>query len=183
MSISAHLKRVSPWVLGVLKGQPDFTQIFVLSESHDLTIRPCAGTGVAPEFRQQLKGLAANTTGHSLLGSLRADHPSRYSRLEPYLEQLQHEWQDPAFDLGKSWAAVHYLITGCTEPDPSSLSNAVFGAQSLAAGLDDPVVQFLTAAQVRDTSAAIARVPPEVVERRYASEPPQDVYLLGGWQP
>jgi Domain of unknown function (DUF1877) len=73
-------------------------------------------------------------------------------------------------DLDKSWHGVHYLLTGQSQGGPEPQSLAVFGGEEFGPEIGYGPARFLTADQVQEMADALARLPAEVLAKRFNPE-------------
>lgn len=158
MGIEATLKRVSPGLLSVLRGNADATQVFALMQNRETTRRPSMTGPMDAALRERLKALDQQNTGSWLLAEGLKRQPARYALIAPHLAEFQSEWSDPGLDLHKSWHVLHYVLCGSRNADDQPLSWAILGVEEVAPGLDDPPVKYVPAEQVVEIASACERV-------------------------
>jgi hypothetical protein len=72
--------------------------------------------------------------------------------------------------LEKSWHALHYLLTGTSQPAPSAVGNAILGGEEIGDERDYGRVRFLTTREVREVAEALAATSKEDLARHFDIE-------------
>jgi hypothetical protein len=172
MGITATLKRVTPALRDILRGDRHAGQVFALNQPRAPTIRPNAPEFLQPALRARLEALDQQPTGTWLV----RDRHDRYGHVAQHLDLFEREWLDPALDLDKLWHVLHFVLCRSEDTNTDPLSWAILGREELTPGLDDPPVRFLDDQSVFETAAALKLREIEILEELDWDRRPSHVY-------
>jgi hypothetical protein len=98
-------------------------------------------------------------------------------KLMPIVAQIEEAWEKPfAVETDKAWDAIHRCLTDGTllyESGEYPLNHCICGGRQLFRGRGY-TVSFVSAEQVKDVAAALARVTKAWMQRRYSRIDPEE---------
>jgi hypothetical protein len=177
VGIELELKHVSPWCLERLLEAPAAVETFFVAEPRNLPgtadlarLEASCGNHLADQIRE----LAAHDWRSAGLEHLKELYPRDYARVQPQLDAILAEWNEPSLDLHKDWRQLDAALEECCRLGLGASSNVLTGGTPIGHDLGYGPARYFLPAEV----AAHAAGMPDVINlvRALGDERIQDLY-------
>lgn len=85
-------------------------------------------------------------------------------------------------DLGRSWHALNYLVTGALWGGKGAIGDAILGGRSIGPDLGCGPARYLTAVQVWSTALALEKVSVTLLRERFERMSHEAIYSFDGFE-